>query len=105
MTELDRVALQGQWVHAHEEDTDSELVYRPASYSLPPSRGRSALDLRADGTYVESSPGPTDRPEQTTGTWTLEGDDLSLRPSNGSTRLLRIASAQPDRLALRRSPG
>jgi len=55
VTELDRAALQGQWVHAHEEDTDSELVYRPASYSLPPSRGRSALDLRADGTYVETS--------------------------------------------------
>jgi hypothetical protein len=51
-------------MHAHEEDKESELVYRPASYSLPPSRGRSALDLLADGTYVESSPGPTDRPEQ-----------------------------------------
>jgi hypothetical protein len=67
MTELDPAVVQKPWVHAHEEDTDSELIYRPASYSFPPSRGRSALDLRPDGTYVESSPGPTDRPEQTSG--------------------------------------
>jgi hypothetical protein len=104
MSELDRTAVQGQWVHAHEEDTESELIFRPASYSLPPSRGRSALDLRADGTYVESSPGPTDRPEQATGTWALEEDRLTLRPPDGSTRVLKIASAEPDRLVLRRLP-
>ncbi len=76
-------------MHAHEEDKESELVYRPASYSLPPSRGRSALNLVADGTYVESSPGPTDRPEQAAGTWVLEDDRLTLRdrcayPDRGS---------------------
>jgi hypothetical protein len=102
MTELDLALVQKPWVHAHEEDTDSELVYRLASYSFPPSRGRSALDLRPDGTYLESSPGPTDRPEQTSGTWTLEGDGLTLRSATGSTRVLRIASAQPERLVLRR---
>jgi hypothetical protein len=102
VTELDWAALRGQWVHAHEEDTESELVYRPASYSLPPSRGRSALDLRADGSYVESSPGPTDRPEQTSGTWALEDDRLTLRSHEGSTRLLSIASAEPERLVVRR---
>lgn len=91
-------------MHAHEEDTESELVYRPASYSLPPSRGRSALDLRADGTYVESSPGPTDRPEQAAGTWVLEDDRLTLRPADGHTRMLRIASAEPDRLVVKRLP-
>ena len=92
-------------MHAHEEDTESERVFRPASYSLPPSRGRSALDLRADGTYLESSPGPTDRPEQTAGMWELEGDRLTLRAPNGSTRVLRIASAEPNRLVVRRLPG
>ena len=105
MTSFDSAVVQRPWVHAHEEDTDSELVFRPASYSLPPSRGRSALDLRPDGTYLESAPGPTDRPEQVSGTWTLEGDGLALRSSSGSTRRVRIASAEPDRLVLRRSPG
>ena len=85
-----------------DQGTGSELVFRPASYSLPPSRGRSALDLRADGTYVESSPGPTDRPEQAAGTWVIDDDRLTLRPHAGSTRMLKIASAQPDRLVLRR---
>jgi hypothetical protein len=105
VTEFDRAAVQRRWVHAHEEDTESELVFRPASYQLPPSRGRSALDLRTDGTYVESSPGPTDRPEEAAGTWVFEGDRLTLRPHNGSTRVLRIASAEPDRLVVRRLPG
>jgi hypothetical protein len=104
VTGLDREAVQKSWVHAHEEDTDSELVFRPASLALPPSRGRSALDLRADGTYLESSPGPTDRPEEAAGTWVLEDDRLTLRAQNGSTRVLRIASAKPDRLAVRRRP-
>ena len=94
----------GEWVHAHEEDSESELVFRPASYSLPPSRGRSTLDLRADGSYSESSPGPTDRPEQATGTWALEQDRLTLRPQQGRRRLLQITAAEPDRLALRRLP-
>ncbi len=104
MNEFERTAIQGEWVHAHEEDSESELVFRPASYSLPPSRGRSALELRADGSYSESSPGPTDRPEQATGTWALEQDRLTLRPQQGSTRVLRIVTAEPDRLALRRLP-
>jgi hypothetical protein len=102
---LDRADLEGRWVHAHEDDTESELVYRPASFSLPPSRGRSALEMRADGSYVESSPGPTDRPEQTTGTWMLDGNRLILRPADGSARVLTIATAEPDRLVVQRSPG
>ena len=104
MSELERTAIEGEWVHAHEEDSESELVFRPASYSLPPSRGRSTLDLRADGSYSESSPGPTDRPEQATGTWALEQDRLALRPQHGRRRLLQITAAAPDRLALRRLP-
>jgi len=51
---------------------------------------------------VESSPGPTDRPEQAAGTWVIDDDRLTLRPHAGSTRMLKIASAQPDRLVLRR---
>ena len=101
MTDPDAAAVPGQWVHAHEEDTGSMLVYRPASYSLPPSRGRTALDLRPDGSYTETSPGPTDRPEETAGIWSLENDRLTLHPHGGVTRVLTIGSAEPERLVLR----
>ena len=102
MTDVDRSVLAQHWVHSHEEDTDSELVFRPASYSFPPSRGRSRLELRDDGSYTEGTPGPTDRPEQAEGSWELDGDSLRLAQPDGSTRVLRIASARSDRLVVRR---
>ena len=90
-------------MHSHEEDTDGEQVFRPASYAFPPSRGRSALDLRPDGSYEERAPGPTDRPEESgDGIWELDGDTLELRAPDGSTRVLKIASASQDRLVVRR---
>jgi len=103
MTEIDRAALQREWVHSHEEDTDGEQVFRPASYAFPPSRGRSGLDLRADGSYGESAPGPTDRPEEAGGgTWELDGDELKLRSGEGPTRTLHVVSAAPDRLVVKK---
>lgn len=65
-------------MRSQEDDTDGELVFRPASYAFPPSRGRTSIDLRPDGTYLESAPGPVDVPEESTGRWTLEGDRLVL---------------------------
>ena len=103
MTDLDPAILHQRWVHSHEEDTDAEQIFRPASYAFPPSRGRSALDLRLDGSYEQGAPGPTDRPERVgEGTWELEGDTLKLSAADGSTRVLKIASASPDRLVVRR---
>ena len=99
---VDRAALQRHWVHSHEEDTDGEMVFRPDSYGFPPSRGRAALDLRADGSYVDSTPGPTDRPESAEGTWELDGDDLKLNGADGSKRVLKIATAAGDRLVVRK---
>lgn len=99
---VDRAALQQHWVHSHEEDSEGEMVFRPASYGFPPSRGRAALDLLADGSYVESAPGPTDRPESAEGTWELDGDDLKLNGADGSKRVLKIAAAAGDRLVVRK---
>ncbi|TMK24696.1 MAG: hypothetical protein E6G64_17025 [Actinobacteria bacterium] len=99
---VDRAALQRHWVHSHEEDAEGEMVFRPASYGFPPSRGRAALDLRADGSYTESAPGPTDRPESAEGTWKLDGDELELNAADGSKRVLEIAAAEGDRLVVRR---
>ena len=51
----------GVWLHSHEEDTGSATVYRPAGHPFPPSRGRSAVEIRPDGTYLEHDSGPDDR--------------------------------------------
>ena len=96
-------AVVGHWVHSHEEDTDDEMVYRPASYAFPPSRGRTSFDLRPDGSYVERAPGPVDVPVESEGSWSLEGDRLFLgaegdRPGRG----WEITAAEGDRLTLRK---
>jgi hypothetical protein len=80
---IDRDALYGRWIHSHEEDSDGEMVFRPATHPFPPSRGRTSFDLRPDGTYIERSPGPMDVPEEYTGRWSLEGDRLVLEAEGG----------------------
>jgi hypothetical protein len=90
-------SVLGHWVHSHEEDTDREMVFRPAGYGFPPARGRTSIDLRPDGTYVETAPGPVDVPEASEGAWSLDGDRLVL-----GDRVWDIASADKDRLTVRK---
>jgi hypothetical protein len=95
--------LEGRWVHSHEEDTDDEMVFRPADRPLPPSRGRSSLEFRPDGSYVESAPGPVDVPESSTGSWALDGGRLVLEAEGGGpSRELEITGADDDRLTIRK---
>jgi len=90
-------------VHAHEEDTDGDLVFRPASRPLPPSRGRTRLELRPDGTFLESSPGPVDVPQQSGGRWSLQGDRLVLNADDDSAAdSYEVVATEADRLVLRR---
>ncbi len=97
-------ALLGRWAHSHEEDSEEEMVFRPATHAFPPSRGRTSFELRPDGTYMESSPGPVDLPERSGGHWSLQGSRLVLdgggdRPGHA----WEIAKAEPDRLTVRRA--
>jgi hypothetical protein len=93
--------LRRRWVHSHEEDTDEEMVFRPAAYEFPPSRGRRSFELMPDGTLVEGRIGPTDRPVETRGTWELRDDRLVLRRDPSETpRVMRIASVDDDRLVV-----
>jgi hypothetical protein len=102
---LDRRLLYRRWVHAHEEDTDREMVFRPAEAKLPPSRGRAAFELREDGTFAESGIGPTDRPDEAAGRWRLEDEErivLGEGAPSGVPRVMRIASLDADRLVIER---
>jgi hypothetical protein len=104
MVEVRREFLQRRWVHAHEEDTEREMVFRPAEYPLGPSRGRVSFELHADGTFSESGLGAADVPEQASGTWRLEHTTilLSEAAAAGAPRELPIESVDEDRLVVRR---
>jgi hypothetical protein len=93
--------VRRRWVHSHEEDTDKEMVFRPAAFEFPPSRGRTSFELKPDGALLEGGIGPTDRPVETQGTWELEDDRLLLRRDPSETpRVMRIASVDDDRLVV-----
>jgi hypothetical protein len=96
--------LQRRWLHSHEEDSDAEMVFRPASFKFPPSRGRSGFDLKPNQSYVDIGIAPTDGPQESTGTWTLQDDQLQLfnRSSATPTRTLQIVSADKNRLVVRK---
>ena len=104
MTELPAKALGRRWVHSHEEDTDHEMIFRPAEREFPPSRGRMRFELLPDGTFLESAPGPTDAPEKRAGTWELAGAKLVLDSDQApeGKRELEIISAEDDRLVVKK---
>jgi hypothetical protein len=85
-------------MHSHEEDTDDEVVFRPASYRFPPARGRTGFDLKEDGSLVQHGIGPTDRQTQAAGRWKLDGTTLKL-----GARAMTIVSLERNRLVLRKS--
>jgi len=100
---IDRSALERAWVHSHEEDSADEQVFRPAGFAFPPSRGRRGFELRPDGKYAETAPGPTDRPEEASGTWELDDDTLVLSPSDGrGSERLRVTVVDAERLVVAR---
>jgi hypothetical protein len=90
--------LHGRWVHSHEEDSAGEMVFRRPDHPFPRSRGRTSFELNPDGSYVESSPGPVDVPEQSRGEWALDGDRLVL----GGRHAWQVAQVEPDRLVVKR---
>jgi len=96
--------VSGRWVHVQEEDTEDEMVFRPAGTHLPPARGRMAFELRADGSFAESGLGATDVPEEATGSWELEGDLITLSEgaTQGVPREMEVVTAAEDRLVVRR---
>ena len=95
--------LLQRWVHSHEEDTDTEMVFRPATHKFPPSRGRRSFELKPDGQLVETTPGPTDVPQKLQGTWKLEGGsklELYRTSESKPDQVMHIISIDKDRLVV-----
>lgn len=97
--------LSQHWIHSHEEDTETEMVFRPASFNFPRSRGRRGFELKPDGSLVDIGIGPTDRRQEAQGTWTLADDDrlvLYGKTPSGPSRTMQIVLAEKDRLVIKK---
>lgn len=93
-----------QWVHSFEEDTAGVRVYRPADYDFPRARGRSGIEFRPNGEFVELSIGPTDTPQPASGEWQAEGDNrvsISFGEESLAPQELEIVSVDDERLVVR----
>jgi hypothetical protein len=105
MPNFDEDALHQRWMHSREEDTDAEMVFRPAGYNFPRSRGRTGFELRNNGKLVEIGIAPTDAQQEAEGTWGLEdGNKLAFHRSSESepSRILQVISADKDRLVVKK---
>ena len=95
--------LVGHWVHSHEEDTDTEMVFRPANFAFPRSRGRISFELKADGSMVDHGIGAGDAATETRGTWSQPSTGV-LAFIHGTekkpARKLKIIRAEHDRLVM-----
>ena len=93
------------WLHAVEEDSADFLVYRPNTYSFPPSRGRTGFSLDANGTFRLLSIAPTDGLEEHPGRWKMQKKDLMQVTFPGEKPegfYLEIISASPELLKIKR---
>lgn len=96
-----------KWIHSREEDIGDVEVYRPASYSFPPSRGRDGLELRPDGQFIHYAIGPTDAQQPIGGQWTLQGPGVvavDLAQQGAPPHTMTIVACDEDSLKIRRVP-
>ncbi|MBM3964823.1 MAG: hypothetical protein FJ308_07105 [Planctomycetes bacterium] len=98
----------GKWTHSHEEDHDGLMVFRPASFSFPRSRGRLSFILEGNGLGTYLPIGADDRHGTTSSQWRIETTNKPtpasfLRIQVGTKDVLnaRIVKASPDELVLR----
>ncbi len=100
---VEREVLYQRWIHSHEEDSNTEMVYRPSHFKFPPSRGRTGFELKSDNSCVEIGIAPTDRIHESQGTWEAEEDDLLkivINPRTKDMRIMHVAYVDKDRLVI-----
>jgi len=102
---LNQDLLCQRWVHSREEDSATETVYRPADYPLPPARGRSGVEFKADGTFKRIGIGPTDVSQVREGTWEIDPshpDQIHVEIA-GQDNVLKVQDLTQDRLTIQKS--
>ena len=102
--QIEKRALQKQWLHSREEDTGAQIVFRPSDYDFPLTRRpREIFELKSDGTLIKGTPSPSDSVEEKEGTWKIEGNNKLVfysSPEGEPTETWKIASVDSDRLVL-----
>jgi hypothetical protein len=92
-----------EWIHAHEESSGNQMVFRSIDHQLPPARGRIGLELRKGGDVIYTGIGPADIPEKSNGKWKLKGKDkLILTLDDQSSHNFKIIELRSDKLTVQK---
>lgn len=103
MNELPKEIFQ-RWGHSFEEDAGDITVYRPADYSFPRARGRSGIEFRSDGKFVDHVIGPADASRGIDGHWEIDGlgrAQVSFEGKDRGPRVLEIIQCDAKVLKVR----
>jgi len=92
--------LYKNWVHSHEEDSDSEMVFRPSTYKFPPARGRNSMDLKQDGSLILGGSAADDRKTLTKSKWSIDKNTLILNHTSANAQMMKIKSLDGDKLII-----
>ncbi|HET9482150.1 MAG TPA: hypothetical protein VFP98_10370 [Candidatus Polarisedimenticolia bacterium] len=95
---MDIRSLRGMWVHAPEEDTAAEMVFRPESDLPERPKHRATIELKPDGSYVFSQSDPEGFRQEGHGRWRLRTDGrLTLEPAGRAGRGYDLQVVRADR--------
>lgn len=64
--------LYQKWRHSFEEDKNDIMVFRPEIFNFPLARGRSGMEFKDDGTFIQTNIGSTDVNQSFKGQWEME---------------------------------
>ena len=99
--------LEGTWLTSREENSGDTLVFRPNTYTFPPSRGRTGFAIKPFGRFEQFDIAPTDGLATRPGTWTADGPTrlrIHLTDGRQPDFTYEILSLQNKVLKLRRRP-
>lgn len=102
--DIDVNLLVKHWVHSHEEDEGSRMVFHPPEFPFPRARAlRQAIRLHGDGELQMEGRlgGADDRGSRDPGRWSLKGRQLTVK-SPGFSGVFDIEAVDEHRLVLRR---
>jgi hypothetical protein len=97
--------VYGTWRHSYEEDDEDITVFRPASYSFAPSRGRDRLEIKPDGTFKRSVPARGDGLDTISGEWKLKENNqikFTYNSEGSSPHKIEITECSDDILKVRK---
>ena len=97
-------ALYQNWIHSHEEDdaANKYIVFRPATFSFPPARGRDGFEIKEKGVFIDRQIGPGDGNNMVERRWVMKDGVLLVSSAEKQIYRFKIISLSKDKLVVKK---